>query len=336
MSVSPKKIFVIGAGFSVAAGFPLVKQLRQSVLGYLQSHHGQFFFSANEQAQFLEGLHTADIALNAPGRNVDECFEELLIQLRRTKGMASESSAWTTDRLLRCATGRLLWELSGGHLPETYWNFTSHARRAAGIVSFNWETLIESALWRSQIPWGYSKNSPLPVIKPHGSINWSSHNLHGTSADEMWQPIFSGSGISWIPPRSSEDQGDDNDPAFQDPFPTCVNSDLSYLLFPGDPDEPSSMHGMTDPAANDRRAIWDQAYQLILRASSVVFLGYSLPAYDGFAQRFFRDACKGKRVEVVNPSPEDAEGFRGKLGADIEVELKLQKFEDSKYAQKAG
>jgi hypothetical protein len=34
-----------------------------------------------------------------------------------------------------------------------------------------------------------------------------------------------------------------------------------------------------------------------------------------------------------NPSPEAAQGFKRKLGQDIEKEIKLQKFEDSKYAR---
>ena len=336
-SKSQSKVFVLGAGFSAHAGYPLVRGLRKPVLEIvLDDHEGRFFWCERWRQEFTEGLNAADIALSTAGKNPEHCFEELLLHLKKTK--AGNPAAMTTDRILRCATGRYLWKLNESKLPVGYRNFVSHAKRAVGVISLNWDVLLESILWQTGTPWGYKpSNAPLPVIKPHGSINWSSHIYRGASGDSIWHDLFTGSGLCWIPPRSSDDQGTIPEPAFQDPFSDCSNSDLNYMLFPGDPDSPEAMAGdaICEKAVSDRRTLWENACSLIRKSDEVVFLGYSLPGYDDYAVKRLRAACIGKRIVVVNPSRGDGECFIRKLGPNIDLEIKLHRFEDSEYAAAA-
>jgi hypothetical protein len=330
-----KMVFILGAGFSAYAKYPLVKGLRKAVLEEIQSdREGCYFWCERWREEFSMVVAGADATLSSAGKNPEHCFEELLLFLK--KDQTRSSAAITTDRILRRATGRLLWKLNKMDLPNEYNHFVSHAKRAVGLISFNWDVLVETALWCQGIPWGYRPNNwPLPVVKPHGSINWSSHEQQDTSGDPMWQRLFCHSGLCWIPPRSTDDQSATPDPAFQDPFSDCSNSDLNYMLFPGDPDVPeASVAGaVSDKAISDRHALWDHASLLIQKSDKVVFLGYSLPGYDDYAVNRLKHECKGKRVVVVNPCPDDAEGIKRNLGPDVDVEVKLEKFEDSEYAK---
>jgi|GEM_PF-7100129 len=334
---SPSKVFVLGAGFSAHAGYPLVKSLRKPVLEMvLDDHEGRFFWCERWREEFTEVLNAADIALSTTGKNPEHCFEELLLHLEKIR--AADPAAMTTDRILRGATGRYLWELNKGELSVAYRSFVSHAKHAVGVISFNWDVLLESALWQAGTLWEYRPcNAPLPVIKPHGSINWSSHIYQGASGDPMWHNLFPGSGLCWIRPRSSADQSTEPDPAFQDPFPDCSNSDLNYMLFPGDPDSPEETAGdaISEKTVSDRRMLWEDACSLIGRSDEVVFLGYSLPGYDSYALKRLKNACKGKRIVVVNPCSHDADEIKRNLGPDTAVEIKLRRFEDSEYAKVA-
>jgi len=329
------KVFIIGAGFSARASYPLVRNFRKAVLEVLLNDTAnRFFWCERWREEFAEGLSAADSALSAAGKNPEYCFEELLLHFKKVK--AADSAAITTDRILRCATGRLLWKLSSQDLPNEYRCFVSHAKRAVGLISFNWDILLESALWETETPWGYRPcNAPLPLIKPHGSINWSSHIYQGASDKSIWQNLFPDSGLCWIPPRSTDDESTDPDPAFQDPFEECSNSDLNYMLFPGDPDSPEATAGdaISEKAVNDRRALWEHACLLIGKSDEVVFLGYSLPGYDCYALKRLKNACKGKRIVIVNPCSHDAEEIKRNLGPDIEAEIQLLRFEDSEYGR---
>ncbi len=332
------RVFVLGAGFSAHAGYPLVWGLRKPVLEtILDDHDGLYFWCERWREEFTEGLNAADIALSTAGKNPEHCFEELLLHLRGVR--TTDAAAMTTDRILRCAIGRYLWERNSCDLKEEYRNFISHAKRAIGLISFNWDILLESALWQAGTLWEYKLcNAPLPLIKPHGSINWSSHIYQGASGDPMWHNLFPGSGLCWIRPRSTDDQSTEPDPAFQDPFPDCSNSDLNYMLFPGDPDSPEETAGdaISEKAVSDRRTLWEHACLLIGKSDEVVFLGYSLPGYDCYALKRLKNACKGKRVVIINPCSHDSEAIKRNLGPDIEVEIKLLRFEDSEYAREVS
>jgi hypothetical protein len=62
--------------------------------------------------------------------------------------------------------------------------------RPNAIVSLNWDLLAEKALTGSGIAWRYGNQAPfVPIIKPHGSINWSKHLKEGQAESPDWCPI---------------------------------------------------------------------------------------------------------------------------------------------------
>jgi hypothetical protein len=318
-----KTTFILGAGFSAAAGFPLVRGLRERVVDFLYAdrhsiydvflHAGQDF----KDGQFAEGINQVD-----PETHL--AFEELLNALQiACKSAEPSNPCHLTLKVLRYGCARLFWKRQNQLLraPTAYENFArrffkpSEARDNA-VISFNWDLVMEKALCDTGVPWLYSgSHGPVAVLKPHGSINWSSYLESGGQCDyEGWQRVSSQSVLSY-----------DASAPLNDPDPQEINPDYRYMLFPGDPELPEE--------AAKARLIWFQVETTLGRSEALVFIGYSLPEYDPYSREVFQRAAMGRHVEVYNPSSEHLIQFRQLLGAH--VRLFAQRFEESPYAQGA-
>ncbi|MDD1778467.1 MAG: hypothetical protein LUQ65_09900, partial [Candidatus Helarchaeota archaeon] len=185
----------------------------------------------------------------------------------------------------------------------------------SAIVSFNWDLLTERALADSQFPWTYSgSRSKVSILKPHGSINWNDHLRRGLKTEYSgWRPIGPDNKLSYDAsnPLSNPDRDD-------------INPDFRYMIFPGDPESAED--------DVDLQTIWGWASKAISEREAIVFIGYSLPEYDGFSLDFFQRLSVGKKIEVYNPSKEHLEKFRRLFGPTAALEP--SKFEDSKYANR--
>ena len=228
--------FILGAGFSAAAGFPLVRGLRERVVDFLHAdrhpiydvflHAGQGF----KDGQFAEGINQVD-------PHSDLAFEELLSALQTAcKSAGPSSPCHLALKVLRYGCARLFWKQQNELLkaPTVYENFArrffkaSDARNNA-VVSFNWDLVMERALCDTRTPWLYcSSHGPVAVLKPHGSINWSSYLESGGQCDYAgWQRVSAQSVLSY-----------DASAPLNDPDPQEINPDFRYMLFPGDPELP--------------------------------------------------------------------------------------------------
>jgi len=313
------KTFVLGAGFSASEQFPLVRGLRDRVLHFLQAERHRAYRTfleagngGHEKGQFFAGLELAESS-GVLG------FEELLIKLKADlKNPQPKDPRHITNNVLRIGCARLLWwfQLSIWRVQQEYANFTQKVAAIPGsaIVSFNWDLLAEKALTDANIQWNYNleDSAKVPVLKPHGSINWSGHLREGLSAQYSgWTPIQTGSQISF-----------DVLSPLENPNKQEINSELRHMIFPGDLDSSS------DP---DIKLVWNSVATAIARSSKVVFIGYSLPQYDGFARSFFVRHCQGKLVEVFDPSPESLKRFKNTFGEGVTTcELR---FEHCDYAK---
>ena len=218
--------------------------------------------------------------------------------------------------MLRTGVARLLWKIHNSieEVAPAYKNFAAWLgmEQQHGIISFNWDLQAELLLQQAHIPWSYSLASGVPIIKPHGSINWNGYRREKLLADYPWQPVGPSSMLSFDPnkPLSNPDE-------------SGINRNLNYMLFPGDPDLPEF--------DEDVRLLWRDASCLIDRADMVVFVGYSLPDYDSYARKFFKDSLHGKNIIVVNPSTDDLRRFTSVFGTD--AQLRHEKFLECPYAQ---
>jgi hypothetical protein len=312
--------FILGAGFSREQGFPLVYGLKERVIHFVEAErhpaHERFLVKDDnyERGEFYAGLEYID-----PDANMG--YEEVLIALSHHLGEKSEDPCFTTRDILRTGAARLLWCIDYFNpRPEgCYENFVDHLNAAPGgaaVITFNWDILLERALTAVDVRWSYSVagDGSVAVIKPHGSLNWSSFRQNPSLVAEYphWQPIRPGSTLSFdsADPLANTDRQD-------------INSDLRYCLYPGDPDLPTSHP--------DIGLLWNDAVSAIRGSEKVVFIGYSLPEYDSFACEVFRNECAGKDIEVFDPSPSVDERFRAAFDG---VSITRCTFSQSPYAQR--
>lgn len=312
--------FVLGAGFSVEQQFPLVRGLKERVVHFLEAErHASYEAHLRPCDVFPTGQFYAGLERVDPAKDLG--FEELLAAMRRHLANPSAlDPAFVTDQVLRIGVSRLLWCITSliWRVESCYRNFARRLGASRGnwrVVSFNWDILVEKALTEVGCGWAYSlrgAQGAVPVIKPHGSINWSSFAQNAALRPRYsgWQPIGPNSTLSY-----------DAQHPLDNPDVQEINADLRYCIFPGDPDLPET-HA-------DLRLLWDEVRDAVRASERVVFIGYSLPTYDSYAGGLFRSACKGRVVEVCDPSGETQERFRDALGG---VEVRGVPFRSTPYA----
>ncbi len=91
--------------------------------------------------------------------------------------------------------------------------------------------------------------------------------------------------LSFMPPLS-----------FEDPLLGQDSDDLRCITFPGDLESFDSTHRPL--ASTDQELLWTETSELIAKASTIVFIGYSLPPYDALPRRQLQAARQGKLIEV--------------------------------------
>jgi hypothetical protein len=315
-------IFILGAGFSVAEGFPLVRGLKELVIESIRNVQHPLDEAALrpgrgfEYGEFDEGLKLAD-----PDGTLG--FEEVLIELRRARAHARrDDPRHRTELALKAGCVRLLWQRhkSISKISPCYETFAQRFFKSAdmrrnAVISFNWDILLERSLCDLNVPWKYypSGVGVVPVLKPHGSINWNSYLQAGGRCDYPgWRPIAPNSNISF-----------DELLPLLDPDPQEVNRDLRFMLYPGDPELPKENQ--------DLGLVWRDVEEVIRTRDEIVFIGYSLPEYDSYATKVFQKFASSKVVSAYNPSSEHLERFHAVLGR--EVRLLAQTFEESPYGR---
>lgn len=296
-----KKTFVLGAGFSADHQFPLVRGLKERVIHFCEAERHASYRSFLEprdgfpngfpKGLFYEGLEHLDPA-NSIG------FEELLIELANNKQKGKTCGPCSiVGKVLRIGAARLLWCMTYfiWQIETAYRNFATRlGENSWNVITFNWDILVEKALAEVGVAWSYSasQSSGVAVIKPHGSINWSSFAQNPNLSAEYphWTPITPDSTLSFdaANPLANPDMQE-------------INPDLRYCLYPGDPDHPE-FHA-------DLAKLWAEAESLLMQSDSIVFIGYSLPAYDTFTLDLLRRTCTGKTIEVYDPSQATLDAF---------------------------
>jgi hypothetical protein len=265
--------------------------------GFLEPGNGDF-----SRGQFYEGLYRVD-----PTESME--FEELLIALaQQCQNSRGPDPCFITYRVLKIGCARLIWCIQNSiWKPSTpYQNFAMwlqrwlHTESKPLVVSFNWDLHLERVLTDVSIPWSYAFDAPgISILKPHGSINWNGHLREGLKAEYSgWQPLGRGSKIAF----------DVHNP-LANPNMQEINSDLRYVIYPGDPDLPDS--------DEDIKWLWSQVEQGLSDVDSLVFIGYSLPDYDTFATNFFSRLASGKAIEVYTPSESHLERYRLLFGPSV-------------------
>lgn len=301
------RVYLLGAGASVHAGYPLTAQLGERLLAWAEG-------DATEGPKHLGDLRKLQSAYDDLGdfeRILGELRKDLDEGRRKTILNATEAVTWYFNSL-RSQPAKLYDELAQRHVCP-----------GDVILTFNYDMAIErslrlAGLWEIFDGYGRamdfrSPNAPtsaVKVFKLHGSTNW-------------WGALFGGSvGFS-----TAQDSLGARPIIF-------FEGDFDYLGYEGvrDPKAPTSSalekagsmilgegkrFYVETSFGREResfwRELWSEAEATLGNACEVVIIGYSLPPADGHV----RDLL----IKAINPAAQVTVYSKSK-SADVANELK--------------
>lgn len=314
-------VYVIGAGFSAGLGFPTINNL----LGRLWPRL---------QAEGLSDDLAAVIRFHHPSFNeaLPDTFpdiETLLSEMRANEQLFDSSRPATgkfSANELRERRQRLLLQIS-----DEFHDLQSEALAAppawletlvnrikeenAQIISFNWDLILDQLAFGDDLSknsYGFGKRiSGVRLIKPHGSLNWHSHEtgkhlkkdrkfkLCGESSSQVY---------AFRPCRSPSSSIRSYMPLI---VPPIFNKTFEDDIF---------------------QVLWQESVAVLSTAARVTFLGYSLANAD-FHARFilrcgFHNQTEGalrkdgsrhqptgqSAVTIVDPNPEVGSRIQAAVG----------------------
>ena len=186
-------IYILGAGFSRPAGFPLAVELWDEVRKRAFTLKGRAEYFKEDLQGYIEYRRRCDgIELTANQVNFEDFVAFLDIEhylgLRGKDTWSSDGNE--TQVVIKTLIGEILTERMPSKVPELYLEFARMLRPPDYVLTFNYDILLERALELAGVPFrlfpdrlkksdfGHetlvvdSKKEEVIVLKVHGSIDW--------------------------------------------------------------------------------------------------------------------------------------------------------------------
>ena len=330
-----KTVFVFGAGASVTSGTPLMKGFIDSAddlrsdptSGVSHEDFGLFFDVLQNRLPQLHSKSVVELG------NIESVFG--IVEMARLAGRLPLTDPGEIERVssatrrvladtieLRCRFKRGLdkWMPPRDYLSIVGWIERERLAQQAGevaLVSFNYDVALDFALHFSLVPADYclgdQQHATVPLLKLHGSLNWSLCRKCKTITPISLGRIF-----------QMEPKGDLRDDASTAAIlaTRCLTANGAHC-----PESPATNDpGIVPPSWNKTQyhesfsRVWQRAAREIAEAREIYVIGYSFPPSDAF----FRDllalglfgSTRLKRFEVVDPDATVAGRFRELLGPE--------------------
>ncbi len=192
------RVFILGAGFSAAAGVPLTGELLQATLLKFSAESPGIY--RRLEAYALEALSQGDgpLDVSIKGSFSKLCTYLEFIELREFDGQERWSINGCREKLtLRYYLAKTLVERtpSSENLPELYTAFARLLRPCDTVISFNWDGLLEASLAAVGKAYSYGRGdnkSSIRINKLHGSVNWRLGEPQGNNEQSPrlnWQKL---------------------------------------------------------------------------------------------------------------------------------------------------
>lgn len=327
------RVFILGAGFSKAAGMPLATELTLPLLERV-THGGEiddmtrYFTDLRERVSLLRGTQPDAI-------NVEELFQFARLdeaihradQHRCTLDRDAGDTPWAAaDDIVTFLTYleedlvvEILEQQQRSEIQRlSAW--AQHVRHDDQVVSFNYDTLAEHALTNAQRQWTHSfdreAHQGIPVFKMHGSADWlvfDRGNPGRFRADVLFEKIDENAAEGRMPPAEEHE----------------FYSSLARWQAGVDITNIYRQHGHALQSANAQwrpalaglgpnkqihqipglGCVWRDALAAIFDADHVVVIGFALSDFDALAQMQLsmiaarrRAANRSLRVTVIDPA----------------------------------
>jgi len=306
--IRDRNVFILGAGFSVAAGAPLInnfldlsRELYDNPTSGLDDGERELFGRVFE---FKQAMSRAREKMKIDLDNIENLFGLVEMQ-QRLKHAAPETRNATVYLIAktiqlaleqRGGRGRIGWQINSkfgdtSSFPNNIETDTTNSRYFAHIydffagliagcydapdrrtwrhntvITFNYDLVLEDALWRvgfrpeyhlENAEWvDHGDARAIPVLKLHGSTNWQ-------VCSGCKHIVISRSKVTGLPldyrPRSCH---------------KCENGHFQLLLVPPSWDK-TEHQGLMRP-------VWEAASEALNKATRICIIGYSMPEADAF------------------------------------------------------
>ena len=309
-----RRVYVLGAGSSRFAGYPLAPGLWSFVRDRC-SGHIMAMTRRDDVIAAMENIIRVDPPLDYDQPNLEELFTlldlSILIphefQLRHAdwKNLRPKVTGLIADAFVTYQSdlGRAVYErekavddvaVDPNLVRATLDAWVARVRTGDVIISFNWDLLHEAALWRAG-KWSYrdgygfpcrddvtAAESTVHFYKLHGSVNWAQHGPQDVEVEVVDKSHF---------------------------FPGALDGDDVYLKERGQWDDarkliiPTYLKTVSSNALLVR--LWNKAAVALRCAEEIVVVGYRLHPADSAAHYLFATALADNRrcrqVQVVSP-----------------------------------
>ena len=175
--IKRNRLFILGAGFSAAAGVPLTATLLKKAMGKFAAECPGIFSRVDRYARESTGNFDGDVDYTKEGFFPDLCTFIEYIELREYGGGERWADTGSREKLaLRFYLAKTIVEHTPGaaNLPDLYVEFAAQLHDGDIVISFNWDGLLEVALEKIGKPYTYNfkEKYAIKLCKLHGSINW--------------------------------------------------------------------------------------------------------------------------------------------------------------------
>jgi len=296
-NISPR-VFILGAGFSKPAGIPLGRDLSSQVLQEARLHGGTKFEADIEK--FLD----YDSARRGKVSTIEDIILEDFLSyldiehflfLRGSKMWSLEGNK--TQLLVRNLIFKIIYEAQA-KISDKEWKlydaFVRYLSPNDTIISFNYDTILESCFERNHIHFDLYNGPSLPdgrinLLKMHGSIDWFDISYYNQSVNNFQSnehyrlpdhPIF-GVNYSDYFPKKLVDRNYDPTSELNRIYKIrkldrylklCTDSSTAPMIIS------PSYHKLV--WLNPLREFWYGLERF--SANGLVFIGFSFPAHDEY------------------------------------------------------
>jgi hypothetical protein len=284
--MTARRVFLLGAGASKSWGLPLTNELfplaltkvpkhqsRTMIRDFIKYQYPHFTRRWKNYPPFEEFLSLVDVYL------------EFADVIKRGHSFSPSDVASIKNELLLAISDVLLEPLPKAERSRVT-KFAKLLRAGDAVITFNWDLLVEEALYDLNKEWEYKlTDGAISILKPHGSLDWFDCEKVSIDRKSIFPlnehfkriQVFKRFRAPRIPT-----------PAVPVILPPVINKKIVY---------------------EELQAIWRDAWLALRHASEIYVIGYSLPPEDLHARLTIRSAIRGNenferhrpKVAVVNP-----------------------------------
>jgi len=312
-------VYVLGAGASHHAGYPLCGAMGSQLFGWMRSQASAQGFKScfPSTAQFLDAQFSQI-------KDIEDLFTELQRQIDLGRG--------TLDQLHRCAAledkrcilvdALRVWfnEIRQQRSADAYRRFATEIVAPGDcIITFNYDVSLERELksaCKFEVGDGYGftiesfpNSSPTKILKLHGSTSWLALAFTGVKSNAQGQ-AFVWEGGNILGERPVIERGEFSflgySGLFDPAFPNGDGSALPVMIMPTRSKEFFFALGNRTEYNNFWCGLWQRAEKALRAADRIVICGYSMPEADERARELLLHSAK-KDAEVVVASGDDTQ-----------------------------